>query len=119
MSSLAGLFMASLLAVKSDVTFENSNIVTYNEQSLVDSNRLRADITLRDEKDDGLTAKLILDNQTSYRDKPGFLANNSKIYRAYLEYRGEGIFWFLVVSGFPLAVAVSGIPSMSLIPSIH
>lgn len=89
MSSLAGLFMASLLAMKSDIAFENTNIVTCDEQSLADSNRLRADITLQQKQDAGLAAKLILDNNTRYRDTPALLANKSSIYRAYLEYRGE------------------------------
>jgi len=89
MIGFTSLILASLMAVHPDLSFENTNVVTRNQQSLNDFNRLRADINLTHKKFQGLAARLIVDNENIYQDKPNLIKNDSKIYRAYLEYRGD------------------------------
>ncbi len=84
------LFLAGVLGLSSDLVWENVNIPAYDELAHAGNyNRLRAELTLEPEAlPDGL-ARLTVDNETFYQDQSDHLANDTLIYRAYLQYSGE------------------------------
>ena len=105
MSGLANVMLAGMLGIVPNLAIENTNIGGYEElHYAIDSNRLRADLTLEHEKHPDFVGKLIVDNKTLYTTKPSSLQNKTSIYRAYLQYRGMKHFWSVGKQRIPLGV---------------
>ncbi|HIJ79654.1 MAG: hypothetical protein OEY01_13035 [Desulfobulbaceae bacterium] len=83
-----------LLGWPLDYGLENNNILSYDQaQQGKDYNRLRLESTVRPQDNPALVGRLIIDNESSYQYLQRSLVNETSIYRAYLEYRGEKHFW--------------------------
>ncbi|MCK9296981.1 MAG: hypothetical protein M0P70_18090 [Desulfobulbaceae bacterium] len=105
MSFLASMAAAGLLALVPDYALENTNILGFAEDAhFVDYNRLRADITVKNEKHEAFAARLIIDNEAAFTQQPSTLRDDTSIYRGYLEYRGETHFWTMGRQRIPLGV---------------
>ena len=91
MICLANLALAAgLLAFEPDYGFENTNIPTWDRDNhWQDYNRLRFELDLVNYRVDVLAAKLIIDNETTYSERPSGLSNKTSIYRAWVEYGGD------------------------------
>ena len=100
------LFMfAPLLAFDFNYGIENTNILSYDEATYThDFNRLRLEGTLEHKEYVPLLAKVIIDNETRYSDQQNHTTNETKIYRAYLEYAGEKHFMVLGRQRVPFGV---------------
>ncbi len=88
---LSLLFFSTLL-LKAEIktNFENSNILTYQQDAgVVDYNRLRLYLNFDDKRWEDISAKIILDNENNFNFKSGKNQNKSLIYRAFLNYTGE------------------------------
>lgn len=97
--------VAGLLALVPQYSLENTNILGYAEDArVVDYNRLRADITVKNEKHAAFAARLIIDNEAAFTQQPYSLHDDTSIYRGYLEYRGETHFWTMGRQRIPLGV---------------
>jgi hypothetical protein len=96
---------AGLWSFSPEYDLENTNIFGLAEEShFVDYNRLRADITVKNEKYKALAAKLMIDNVATYIEHPYNLTDDTSIYRGYLEYRGEVHYWVIGRQRIPLGV---------------
>ncbi|MBU4263723.1 MAG: hypothetical protein KKC76_17855 [Proteobacteria bacterium] len=106
MSFLASMVAAAgVLALVPQYSLENTNIFGFDEDSrFVDYNRLRADISVKHEKYEAFAAKLTIDNEAAYIERPYSLTNDTSIYRGYLEYHGETHFWVIGRQRIPLGV---------------
>ncbi len=105
MKSLVNILLAGIMGISSDLAFENTNICAYREEyHVTDLNRLRADLILEHKQLTNLFARLIIDNKSIAAEKPTTLQNTTKIYRSYLQYRGEKHFWSLGKQRIPLGV---------------
>ncbi|MEA3547682.1 MAG: hypothetical protein U9R66_08455 [Thermodesulfobacteriota bacterium] len=91
MICLANLaLVAGLLAFEPDYGFENTNIPTWDKDNhWQDYNRLRFELDMVNSLMPGLEAKMIIDNETGYTERPSGLANKTSIYRAWLAYVGD------------------------------
>jgi hypothetical protein len=88
------LVVLPLFAWQLNYGLENNNILTYADgQQAKDYNRLRLESSIRPKDDSPLVGRLIIDNELRYRYQQRSLVNDTSIYRAYLEYRGEKHFW--------------------------
>jgi len=105
MNSLINLLVAGILGITPNLALENTNIISYQEiNHTTDFNRLRADLSLDHSETPNLFAKLIVDNKTEYLTTPKHLENNTSVYRAYLQYRGDTHFWTIGKQRIPLGV---------------
>ncbi len=105
MSVLTNVLMAGLLGIVPGLAIENTNIGGYEEQYHgIDYNRLRADLTLEHETYTDIFARVIVDNETLYTSTPSSLENDTSIYRAYLQYRGNRHFWSVGRQRIPFGV---------------
>jgi hypothetical protein len=87
---------AAYLGIFPSFSLENTNISGYDDlYQLFDYNRLRGEIILDHDRYSDLSATLIVDNESLYKENPGGLGNKASIYRAYLEYRGSKHYWVL------------------------
>ena len=83
-----------LFAWQLNYGLENNNIFNYDDgQQGRDYNRLRLESTVRPEGKSPFIGRLIIDNESRYRYLQRSLVNDTSLYRAYLEYRGEKHFW--------------------------
>ncbi len=99
------ILAASFFGVTPDLVLENTNIVSYDEvQHFTDYNRFRVDLSLGHPKYENFSAKLIIDNETRYVEKPHSLVNKTLIYRGYLQYSGETHFWTIGRQRIPFGV---------------
>ncbi len=84
------LFCTLILKAEIKTNFENSNILTHQQDTgVVDYNRLRLYLDFEDKRWEDISAKIILDNENNFNFKSGKNRNRSSIYRAYLNYTGE------------------------------
>lgn len=105
MSMFASLLAASLFAVTPELTLENTSIVSYDEvRHWTDFNRFRVDLSLSHQQYSNFSAKLIVDNQTRYVERPSSLVNKTLIYRGYLQYSGQTHFWTIGRQRIPFGV---------------
>ncbi|MCF8057183.1 MAG: hypothetical protein K9K37_11180 [Desulfocapsa sp.] len=99
------ILAAIFLGIVPGFSLENSQIGGYDElYQLFDYNRLRAELTLEHEDSSNLSARLIVDNETYYKNDPGSLVNRTSIYRAYMEYSGAKHLWLVGKQRIPLGV---------------
>ncbi len=105
MSGLTNVLLAGFFGLTPSLAVENTNIGRYQEPKYVtDLNRLRADLSLEHEKHRDFIGKLIVDNKTDYSSDPSSFQNETTIYRAYLQFRGNKHFWSLGKQRIPLGV---------------
>lgn len=105
MNGFTNLLIAGLLGITPELTIENTNIGGYDEEyDFADFNRLRAELTLENEKYPDIVGTLIVDNENNYTSTPNSLKNTTSIYRAYVQYRGQEHFWSLGKQRIPLGV---------------
>jgi len=99
------LLAAAYLGIVPGFSLENTNIPGYDDlYQFFEYNRLRAELSLESKEYPDLTATLIVDNETYYRENPGSLINKTSIYRAYFEYRGASHYWVIGKQRIPLGV---------------
>ena len=99
------ILAAAFLGLIPGVSLENSNIAGYDDlYQLFDYNRLRAELTLEHEQYSNFSARLLVDNETTYKNDPGSLVNRTSIYRAYIEYSGARHLWIVGKQRIPLGV---------------
>ncbi|MEN8257999.1 MAG: hypothetical protein ABFS09_09080 [Thermodesulfobacteriota bacterium] len=105
MSMFVSLLAASLFAVTPELTLENTNIASYDEvRHWTDFNRFRVDLSLVHQQYENFSAKLIVDNESRYVERPSSLVNKTLIYRGYLQYRGQTHFWTIGRQRIPFGV---------------
>ncbi|MDT8334371.1 MAG: hypothetical protein RQ753_01610 [Desulfurivibrionaceae bacterium] len=105
MSTLPSLLTALWLGVVPGLTLENTNILGYDEtRHWTDYNRVRADLALGHDRYDNLSARLIVDNESRYVERPAGLTNKTLIHRGYLQYRGATHLWTIGRQRVPLGV---------------
>jgi hypothetical protein len=84
------LFCTLILKAEIKTNFENSNILTHQQDAgVVDYNRFRLYLDFEDKRWEDISAKIILDNENRLYFKSGQNRNKSSIYRAFLNYTGE------------------------------
>jgi len=99
------ILAAAFLGLVPGISLENSNIAGYDDlYQYFDYNRLRAELTLEHEHYSDFSAKLIVDNETTYKNDPGSLVNRTSVYRAYMEYAGVNHLWVVGKQRIPLGV---------------
>lgn len=104
-SAIKRLAAALCLGIVPVFSLENTNIPGYDElYQGFDFNRLRAELSFEHDQYPDLTATLIVDNETLYKNIPGTLQSNTSIYRAYLEYSGASHLWIIGKQRIPLGV---------------
>lgn len=105
MTIWASLLAASLFGVSPELVLENTNIVSYDDvQHWCDYNRLRVDVSLSKPQYENFAAKLIVDNENRYVERPSSLVNKTLIYRGYLQYRGQTHLWTIGRQRIPFGV---------------
>ncbi len=99
------ILAAAFLGLVPGASLENTNIAGYDDlYQLFDYNRLRAELTLEHGYYSNFSARLVVDNETTYKNDPGSLVNRTSIYRAYLEYSGARHLWVVGKQRIPLGV---------------
>ena len=79
-----------LLLFDGSLGIENNNIFSYSENiGTIDLNRLRLEGNIQHQEFEPFLAKIIVDNQTEYTHNLNNTTNDTRIYRAYLDYTGE------------------------------
>lgn len=104
-NGLSRILAASFMGFMPGLSFENTNIPGYDElYQFFDHNRLRAELTVEHSNYTDFSAKIVVDNETLYREEPGSVTSKFFLYRAYLQYSGSRHFWIVGKQRIPLGV---------------